>query len=266
MGNEEQKFNEDESVSRLLGGLKRIEAPNDFDFRLRARIAEGKPEGKTAPWLPAAVRYAVPLVLLLLVGGYFAFNYYSNKNVGVPAVVEIGPVASTPIPAPPSNETVVLPANNTDQRAEVKPFSTGTKAINTEPKKANSAPAPKAEGPGGGSIDQAGNAVNSIYPRGFDPTPKKSPDTKPFDRDPEIPVSDILTLIGIKPIFTRSGWRAEAIAAHSMAESSGIKAGDVIEAINDQPLTEKTVFGNKFDGKSLRVRRDGKSIQIELNR
>jgi len=65
MGNEEQKFNEDESVSKLLGGLKRVDAPNDFDFRVRARIAEGKPEDTTVSWR-LAVRYAVPLVLLLL--------------------------------------------------------------------------------------------------------------------------------------------------------------------------------------------------------
>ncbi|MEP6789145.1 MAG: PDZ domain-containing protein, partial [Acidobacteriota bacterium] len=68
----------------------------------------------------------------------------------------------------------------------------------------------------------------------------------------------------IKPTFTASSWRAEAISAHSMAERVGVKAGDMIEAINDQPLSEKTVFGNKFDGKSLRIRRDGKSMQIEL--
>jgi len=160
----------------------------------------------------------------------------------------------------------VLPANDIAERTDVKPPNTGNKGIGADPKKANSAAVPKAEAPGGGSIDQAGNVPNKIYPRGFDPTPKATPDANPFNRDAKIPVTDILNLIGIKPAFTGSGWRAEAISAHSMAERVGVKVGDVIEAINDQPLGEKTVFGNKFDGKSLRVRRDGKPIQIELNR
>lgn len=36
-------------LERLLGELKRVEAPNDFEFRLRARLAEG--ESKSRPWL-----------------------------------------------------------------------------------------------------------------------------------------------------------------------------------------------------------------------
>ena len=49
-----------------------------------------------------------------------------------------------------------------------------------------------------------------------------------------------------------------------MAERSGLKAGDVVEAINDQNLTKRSTFDSKLKGKSLRVSRDGKSMQIEL--
>jgi hypothetical protein len=38
----------------------------------------------------------------------------------------------------------------------------------------------------------------------------------------------------------------------------------VIEAINDQPLTEKMSFKGGFNGKTLRVLRDGATIQIVL--
>jgi S1-C subfamily serine protease len=80
----------------------------------------------------------------------------------------------------------------------------------------------------------------------------------------QIPVKEVLTIVGIKSAFTAEGWKAESISSNSIADHAGVKAGDVIEAINDQALTEKTAFGNKFNGKSLRVRRGGATMQIVL--
>src|SRR5882757_9958101 len=101
MENEEQKIYEDEPVSKLLGGLKRVEAPNDFDFRVKARIAAGKPADRSASWLPASVRYAVPLVLLVLVGGYIAFNaFYSAKKIDAPAMAETQTINNLPLSEP----------------------------------------------------------------------------------------------------------------------------------------------------------------------
>jgi S1-C subfamily serine protease len=54
------------------------------------------------------------------------------------------------------------------------------------------------------------------------------------------------------------------VSGSSVAGRSGIKAGDVIEAVNGQVLGSKTSFGSSFTGQNLRVRRDGKSMQIAL--
>src|SRR5580765_4061428 len=105
----EEKIYENEPVSKLLGGLKRVEAPNNFDFRVKARIADGKPADRATSWLPATIRYAMPLALLLVVGGYFAFNaYYSKKNVDV-HVAETGTTNNMPLSASTSNNDSVLP-------------------------------------------------------------------------------------------------------------------------------------------------------------
>ena len=76
MRNEDQKSMEfeNERVSNLLGSLTRVEAPGDFDFHVRSRIAKGRPVDRKAVLLPGWVRFAVPLVLLLFVGGYFGFR------------------------------------------------------------------------------------------------------------------------------------------------------------------------------------------------
>ena len=64
--------------------------------------------------------------------------------------------------------------------------------------------------------------------------------------------------------FGASGWKVESVSPDTLAGRSGVKAGDVIEAINDQVLTEKMSFKGKFNGKTLRVRRDGATMQIVL--
>jgi len=50
----------------------------------------------------------------------------------------------------------------------------------------------------------------------------------------------------------------------SSAERSGLRAGDVVEGINDKPVSDKTSFNGKFAGKSVQVRRDGKIVRIDL--
>src|SRR5258706_1687753 len=135
MGNEEQKIYKDESVSKLLGALKRIETPNDFDFRVKARIADGKPVERSASWLPASIRYTLPLVLLLLVGGYFAFNaLYSAKKIDAPAVAETRTIIDTPLSEPASNKYVVLPSNQlVAGSGEVKYPATRTTGVIKQP-------------------------------------------------------------------------------------------------------------------------------------
>ncbi|MEO7659678.1 MAG: hypothetical protein ABIV48_08685, partial [Pyrinomonadaceae bacterium] len=119
MNNKDLKTNERESdsISQLLGSLRRVEAPNDFNFRVRARIAKGRRAKVKTDWLPVAVRYAMPLVLLVLIGGYFGFNsFYQPGEVNVPVVAEVKPTVgpriieavSDPEPAAPQNDMATL--------------------------------------------------------------------------------------------------------------------------------------------------------------
>ena len=256
---------EDDPVSRLLGGLKRVEAPGDFDFRVKARIAAGRPVDRTASWLPNAVRFAVPLGLLLLIGGYFGFNaLYSFNKVDVPPIAEVRSTIAAPVIGAQSNESVTLPANPViAERVEIKPTGTDSKINTGSPEKRIVSFKPSEGQPGGGSYDEARRTPRQFYPKGIDPN-RKLLVPKDFEGNTRVAAKNILSFIGIDAVYSGSSWKVGLVKQNSIAERSGMKAGDVIEAINDLPLTEKTAFGNKFSGKSIRVRRDGKSMQIDL--
>ena len=240
MGNEKlQNSEEREPVAKLLAGLKRVEAPANFDFGVKARIAAGKPAEKRRFRIPALVGNAMPLVLLLLVGAYFGFNaIYSTKDAYLPAVAE-APMTSAPQLPQPTVEVAPVP----EQMAAVKKPDTIAPVADFPVKKPVTAPVAR---PGGGSFDETSGVGHKIY------------------RNTQIPAKDVLTLLGAKGSFGENGWKVEAPTANSLAERSGVQAGDVIEAINDQAVTEKTSFRSRSGIKSVRVRRDGKSIDIPL--
>lgn len=258
---------EDGKISQMLGDLTRVGAPNDFDFRVKARIAAGKPTYTPSFWLPTAIRYVVPLVLLLAVGAYVGFNaFYSLKNADVPSVVETQPGVVRPIAPSPANDGTIAPTREVlSDQAGIKPperYNTVPRT-GTEPKVIGNSVVPKTKS-NGGSFVEASKGNKPIFPRGFGPNVKPPKRPKDFDKIAQVPVKEILSLIGIEASFFNSNWKIDTVKEHSVADRSGLKAGDAVEAINEKAIDEKTTFGNKFSGKSLRVQRDGKLLEIVL--
>ena len=97
----EEGLSADEAkVRELLGGMKRVETPKDFGFKVQARIANAKPETyrETAGgWV--FLRYAAPLALVLIVTSAFVISgIYKVNDDSVPAVAEIqNPAPQTPV-------------------------------------------------------------------------------------------------------------------------------------------------------------------------
>ena len=196
MVNEQKKIQEPEfeEIGRLIGGLKRVEAPKDFDFHVRARIAKGRPVEQTRSWLPASVRYAAPLVLVLAIGGYVGFRTtYSTDQAAVP-VVAPAPVetASQPVVLavdPGASREVVAELPSSQTVAEVKPSETGNKVTKTGQKTpvTNS----KTEKPGGGSYDTASREPDTIRQPDIDDN-EPAPAKKVI-----VPVSQFLSSVGV---------------------------------------------------------------------
>ncbi|MGB2752985.1 MAG: PDZ domain-containing protein [Pyrinomonadaceae bacterium] len=242
MSNEDLQNNE--PVSRLLGELKHVEAPSDFNFGVRARIAAGRPAEKGGFRLPVWLAYGAPLALLLAVGGYFGLNSFflvNDANVPVVAVNE-KPNIAQPIPAP-SSEVVSPPpiTNSNEQIIAKKPDATSNSTVAAVKK-----PVAKDKSPSGGSIDLA------------------SREGRRFQRIPQIPAKTVLNLIGAKGSFEADGWRVQSTTPNSLAERSQIQNGDVIESVNGQTVTDKSTLRSNTPLKTVRVRRDGKSVDLVI--
>lgn len=252
MASEPEKFENDE-VGRLLGSLKHVEPPADFDFRVRGRIAAGR-AGVRGAWLPTPARVTAA-ALVGLAAGYFGFRSMQTP----PAQVEQAGIA--PVSAPP--QIAPLPAANAFSRPETvreepPPTQPTTAAVNTKTPETPSKPINDERG--GGSIDFTSGVKQTILPRGLDPD-KKIDDDRGFQRQ-GIPVADVLSQLGIAAAASGAGWRVTSVTGR--AARSGLLPGDVIEALGGRSLVKRTSLDGTVSGSSLRVRRDGKTLEITL--
>lgn len=255
MKNEGQKMieTENEPVRQLLGSLNRVEAPGDFDFRVKARIAQGRPVDRNTSLIPAWARFAMPVVLLLLLGGYFGFStLYSPQS-------DVQPIAGSQLPIAPVSEVATKPVEPIEQAPasttiakqtapKVEELNNIPKTVTAEKLVAKTASSNKNRG--GGSVDFSSGISR----------------TRDFRKPNSVGVSarEILSQMGVDASYSSSSWKVGVVKQNSVAERSGLKTGDVVEAINDQDLTDKSSFASPFKGTSVRVRRDGKTTQIEL--
>ena len=233
------EFSEEQRISALLSSLPRVEAPGDFDFRVRARIAASRPAEKHASWLPASVRYAVPLALVLAIGGYVGFNaIYLTETPMVPVVAETQ-AESSPISQPETASSAAPAAEKVvAERVETKPTETVEKASVKDADKGIPAVNRKPERPTGGSFDSAVRSPTTI-----DPAANVGP--------AEAPAAGIGSLgsVGISTAPANPGSRVVSVAAGSAAQAAGVRVGDIIES---------------YSGRTLRIRRDGVIMRIVL--
>ena len=245
---------QNEAVGRLVAGLPRVEAPSDFEMRVRARIASGRTAGTS--WRTPLSRVAVPAALLLAIGGYFGyFAFYQNAPYATPEIVtspESRPLPSEPEPGP-GDHVAAAPDTVPEPRAAER-----TNGSDRQPS------APRRSGTDDG-IDTAESAVRQ--PQTFSQPGRANQavqNLNPAEGGPGISPKDVFDTLGLRATFSSSAWKVGSVTPKSLADKAGVKAGDIIEALNDQPLTEKTVLGRTFTGTSMRVRRGGQIIEIDL--
>lgn len=115
-----QVFNDEQRKLRMLvGDLGTIQAPADFDFRLRARLANERPNSAVSffsfalsGWRPAALT----VVVLLVVGG-FLFRTFNQESVTPNLTAEVTPTESPVVSTPAAPSSVA--ADSTDETAAV---------------------------------------------------------------------------------------------------------------------------------------------------
>lgn len=251
----------EEKISQLLSAMPRVEAPGDFGFQVKARIAKGQPATGRPLWLPTAIKAAVPLGLVLAIGGYVGITslYVNNAPAGQQAFVEpvrpgleqSVPAAAAPEPVAPvvaaavPRETEVVPARTTREvavKAELK------RAVNRKPIADKDS----------GDLDIALRGTQS-------PSLPKDTESKPDVAIKGTPAGEVLTRLGVNALFGEGGWKADSVSPNTAAAKAGVKAGDIIESVDDQDLADLGSVAKPAVGKKLKVKRDGKSIEIVID-
>ena len=254
-------------ISGLLGSLKRVEAPGDFGFRVKARIASARPSTGRGSWLPASAAIAAPLGLALAVGGYFTMTtVYSPATVSPPALADIRPAELPPIEVIDRNfvaesEPSVAAIETSSEPSPVTQPPEIERAVVIKPSVRRTSSHAPSLNPGGGSMDITSGIGTEIMPKGSNQNGRNSADPTANGVNGSLPAKDVLSSIGAD---VGSGWTVGNVKKGSSAERSGLRAGDVVEGINDKPVSDKTSFNGKFAGKSVQVRRDGKTVRIDL--
>lgn len=245
---------ENDPVSRLLGSLKRVEAPHDFDFRVKARIAQGRPANRTVSWIPVSVRYAVPLVLLLLIGSYVGFNsFFASDDLVGQTVGEVKPADSKPAVIEPIVEPVPT-AETGGPTKDLLAGQTGVKpenvtGIKKKREKTVTTLDPRTERRTGGSYVEAIRPSINFTPVGNESN-ANPPANNSIPINPRPTAKEFLALIGIQASSAGPGGRL--ISVSGAAARAGAQVGDVIESVN-------------IHGRSVWVRRNGRSVEIVLD-
>lgn len=258
------------AVSRLLGDLRRVEAPPDFDFKLKARIANASPAQTGPPRLVPVMKFAVPLCLLLiLVSGFFVLNgTFTTETAYLPA----GNSSAKMDPAPEIAATGTAPQAPSASSLPVESEVTAAQAPNAEraavrPRTRSSSRTRSAvaEDSGGGSIQRDLTISSNTIRPPQSSNPDLSGNSRPHANVRNQSAVEALSSIGVDAEFVSGALKVRAVKSGSSAEIAGLKAGDIVNGIDEKSVEEKTVFDTPFKVRSVFVTREGKTLNLVLN-
>lgn len=275
---------DDKKLHQLLGGLKKVNAPKNFDFQLKARIANTKPQDLRQPFLLPFLRYALPLSVIVLLAGFVFFNLsLSNGNQDVPQMADnFQPLQNEAAPpkiivAPPIEESMTADAANTNVNSEEKrnapeivnvpkkPAQDKLKYVAVKNPSSNRTEKTdnNSKNNGGGSRDITSRDAKPLFEmnNNLNPGNTKSPSIS----EHKLSFREVLSGIGIQVDYVENSWKILAVEENSRAMRAGLKAGDIIEAIDGKKPSSNTAFLKRFTGRMFEILRDGQPKIIDLN-
>lgn len=267
----------EQKISELVGSLERVSAPNNFEFRLKARIAARKDDNYQAgywQWL----RYLLPIgaSAFILAFVLFGTNFFSPQPVEKAAepkpakseetVSETIETSSNTIVAV-SNSNIDFSANSSD-RKELLPNITEKEPvlITKKPDLRKTKAQPKTT-PDDDAIftkDIGANPVDKEhYPVGTDPN-KIVPKPPEFKVSGKIDLAEMLNVNGIETVSEGGKLKIKSIKKNSPAELAGVKNGDIVESFDEQKTNGNSNSSNVGGARKLTVSRDGKIMIFDL--
>lgn len=248
-------------VSELLQGLQRVEAPKDFDFQVRARIARQKEKDRAVPFF-SSLRYILPFASVLLVisalaiGGLFVIKNGEGEradsdSVPAPQNAQVQPAQELSALPQPANSFVEAnsPVPEIAQKIEEKPV----------PQKSLTNSSQHKVDEGGGSRDLAVTSLPPVIQPEFNSN--RAIEVLP---DPNrTAVRSLTEVLKISGINAENG-KVVSVAKNSLAERSGVQIGDAIEAVNGRKIDSGEISGDQISIRTITVVRNGESVEIIL--
>jgi hypothetical protein len=252
-----------QKVAAMLRALPRADAPANFEFRVKAGIANGSPSRfAVLPFL----RTAAPVALTALAVS-FGVLYYER-----PMGTETGPInnmaMSGSILTPAQTEPVATPSSNVVIPArESSPAQTERAKVDSPRNsvmRRTTATSSSHNREQGGSVDRIIHPANVIMPPGFESAnPQNRNANTAATSSTDTPVREVLGMFGIEGDFADGGLKVRSVKENGLGARVKIVAGDVIESIDGQPVKNDTKL--KGGLKTLTVRRSGKVITLSGN-
>lgn len=269
---------DDEKLRQMCKGLKKINAPKNFDFHLKARIANANPEDfQTASLIPF-LRYLLPFSVVVLLAVFVGFNIFltSKNNEELAKTVQPQQLQEMPIISPQVASNPTVTANYSPTPANFVVTEDKTTATANTGKRAASSDAsvsqngkkevlPKYKDDDKTlSRDMASGTGEILTPNGITLSEINKPTV--FTAKSADSIKQIFDFIGITAVLESEKWKVTAVDGNNMAARAGIKVGDQIEAIDGHKLGGATVTNQSFNVKVIQIIRDGKNISLEMTK
>lgn len=239
----------EEEISRMLASLKGVDAPENFEGAVRSRIAESRDaRSRSKLSLVLVAKFALPLLLLLTVGGFLIVSDDRSLNVEM-----VPPVSDE------AYEVTAIDASLSDEP--------GTSATNTVNSRIAHLPANRSGGDPrpvlkGGSEDIGLSTDDTtVFPDGLDPRNAKAMNIEPPTGRGLSPIS-LLSMMGILSACAPQSCQVRYVKDSSLAQKAGVRVGDVVKKIGDRPLD--SFHSTSFEVNSIEIVRDGKPTTISI--
>ncbi|HEX8638595.1 MAG TPA: PDZ domain-containing protein [Pyrinomonadaceae bacterium] len=268
---------DEQKLSALLGNLKRVEAPKDFDFKLKARIAAGSPADERKPFLFPALRYVLPLCLVVMLSAFAALRIFAPGDAPDSTTVaeQFQPSNQTETASAnaPGNaifaEEPAKPVSEVNQAAptrinapKISNKDKQTLAVVKSSEKSGEKQDVKLKNASGGSYVAAVRAPKAIN---LGPNGVISDNTN-SGQSGKINIHEVLSEIGIEVEFVGADCKVVSVREGTAARIANFQPGDLIQTIDDKKLSSDTSFAHSFKGKVFKVVRAGKQMVIDLTK
>lgn len=240
---------DEEEISRMLASLKSADAPKNFDGGVRSRIAERRDAPLSRPSLLLVAKFALPMLLLLVLGGFLIVSSERELSEDMVPPVADGKLDVAVIGDGQTGSSGISNTNNANSSIAQVPVNRSG---------GNSRPVSQ-----GGSEDIGLSSDNSmVFPDGVDPRNATITNGKPATGT-SISSASVLLMIGISSNCSSTGCVATAVREGSIAATAGIQNGDLISAIDGRPLSARGIEG-QFTVSELTLVRSGKRMTISI--